>query len=340
MADSSCVPFKQNKVHIAQQLQEVAAFQENSKTLADLLLLLRWATENLAFADQQEMNPFGYSTTESGFSQFTLLSPALTYSSHRIQNAGHSPDVPFETKRKNPQGKPPSPSNSHIISFQNSDLSPDISQQYPGMKMKRKGGGTFSRTTLHAQEHVIAERKRRERLSQRFIALSAIIPGLTKLDKASVLGDTIKYLKQLEERVKILEEEATMRTVESAIFTKKPSLQRGDGIVSFSSEEKLYDPVIDQQLPDVEARVSGKNILIEVQCEKREGCIKEVMKQMEVMKLTTLNISVLAFGSSILDVTIVAQQENENCPTIEEIVENVRCAMATFIGSSSSWSAC
>ncbi|XP_056166692.1 transcription factor bHLH25-like [Syzygium oleosum] len=295
------------------------------------------------------MNPFGYSPTESGFNQFTSFSPALTYSSHGIQNAGHSSDVPFETKRKNPQGKPSPPSNSHVISFQNSDLSADISQQYPGtyelqdgegMKMKRKGGGTFSRTTLHAQEHVIAERERRERLSQRFIALSAIIPGLTKLDKASVLGDTIKYLKHLEERVKILEEEATARTVESAIFTKKPSLQRGDGIVSFSSEEKSYDPVIDQQLPEIEARVSGKHVLIKVQCEKHEGCIKEVMKQMEVMKLTTLNISVLAFGSSLLDVTIVAQLENENCPTIEEIVEKLRCVMTAFIGSSSRWSAC
>ncbi|KAI6695011.1 hypothetical protein NL676_022721 [Syzygium grande] len=245
--------------------------------------------------------------------------------------------------------KPSPPSNSQIISFQSSDLSTNMSQRYlgtyelqdgEGMNMKRSGGDTYSRTTLHAQEHTIAEKKRREKLSQRFIALSAIIPGLTKLDKASVLGDTIKYLKQLEERVKILEEEATMRTVESAIFMRKPSLQHGDGIVSFSSEEKSYDPAIDQQLPEVEARVSGKNVLIKVQCEKHEGCIKEVMKQMEDMNLTTLNISVLAFGSSLLDVTIVAQIENENCPTIEEIVDKLRHALTTFIGSSSRRSAC
>ncbi|XP_030548489.1 transcription factor bHLH25-like [Rhodamnia argentea] len=288
------------------------------------------------------MNPFGYSPTESGFNQLTSFSPASTYSSHRI----HSPDVPFATEGKNPQAKPSPPSNSHIISFRNSDLSPDISQQYPGtyelqdygegMKMKRCG----SRTTLHGPEHVIAERKRREKLSQRFIALSAIIPGLTKLDKASVLGDAINYLKQLEERVKFLEEEAAMRTVESAVFSKKPLLQHGDGIVSFSSEEKSYDPIINEQLPEVEARVSGKNILIKVQCEKHEGCIKEVMKQMEDMKLTTLNISVLAFGSSLLDVTIVAQIENENCPTIEEMVEKLHRALTTFIGSSSRQSAC
>ncbi|KAL2615310.1 hypothetical protein AAZV13_08G058350 [Glycine max] len=30
------------------------------------------------------------------------------------------------------------------------------------------------------QDHIIAERKRREKLSQRFIALSALVPGLQK----------------------------------------------------------------------------------------------------------------------------------------------------------------
>ncbi|KAL3726319.1 hypothetical protein ACJRO7_031239 [Eucalyptus globulus] len=278
--------------------------------------------------DQYQMNPFGYSPTESGFNQFTSFSSASTYTSNQIQNVGHSRDVPIATEHKNPQMKPSPSSNSQMISFQSSDLYPNMSQQYPGtyelqygenMKMKRSGvGSTFSRTTLHGPEHVIAERKRREKRSQRFIALSSIIPGLTKLDKASVLGDTIKYLKQLKERVKILEEEVATRTVES----------------------KSYDPLIDQQLPEVEARVSGKNVLIKVQCEKHEGCIKELIKEMEDMNLTTLNISVLAFGSSLLDNTIVAQIENENCLTLEEILEKLRDALTIIIGSSSKRSAC
>lgn len=33
----------------------------------------------------------------------------------------------------------------------------------------------------YAREHVIAERKRREKLCQRFVALSALIPGLNKV---------------------------------------------------------------------------------------------------------------------------------------------------------------
>lgn len=44
-----------------------------------------------------------------------------------------------------------------------------------------KRSAAMSRTPLHAQDHVIAERKRREKLSQRFIALSAVVPGLKKV---------------------------------------------------------------------------------------------------------------------------------------------------------------
>lgn len=40
---------------------------------------------------------------------------------------------------------------------------------------------TSNRTPSHAQDHIMAERKRREKLSQRFIALSAIVPGLKKV---------------------------------------------------------------------------------------------------------------------------------------------------------------
>lgn len=62
-----------------------------------------------------------------------------------------------------------------------------------GMKMKGSGGSSFRRTGLHAQEHVIAERKRREKLNERFIALSATIPGLAKV--LQINSFCVKFLK-------------------------------------------------------------------------------------------------------------------------------------------------
>lgn len=111
-----------------------------------------------------------------------------------------------------------SPASSQIISFDNSISSPAISQQVFGPncsvnpKIEAAGyhgninsssfickgsyedkfcstkyvpdpkrGSSVTRSTRHAQDHVIAERKRREKLNQRFIALSALLPGLKKV---------------------------------------------------------------------------------------------------------------------------------------------------------------
>ncbi|KAI9089535.1 hypothetical protein K1719_029140 [Acacia pycnantha] len=60
-----------------------------------------------------------------------------------------------------------------------------------------------SRSSSETLDHIImSERKRRQELSEKFIALSATIPGLEKIDKSSVLSEAIDYLKKLKERVR------------------------------------------------------------------------------------------------------------------------------------------
>ncbi|KAL5726915.1 hypothetical protein ACHQM5_000158 [Ranunculus cassubicifolius] len=55
--------------------------------------------------------------------------------------------------------------------------------------------------------HVEAERQRREKLNQRFYALRAVVPNISKMDKASLLEDAITYIKDLEKKLKDLESE-------------------------------------------------------------------------------------------------------------------------------------
>ncbi|CAN1331289.1 Transcription factor MYC2, partial [Linum perenne] len=49
--------------------------------------------------------------------------------------------------------------------------------------------------------HVEAERQRRGKLNQRFHALRAVVPNVSKMDKSSILGDAISYIKELRSKL-------------------------------------------------------------------------------------------------------------------------------------------
>ncbi|KAL3813728.1 hypothetical protein ACJIZ3_014996 [Penstemon smallii] len=165
-------------------------------------------------------------------------------------------------------------------------------------------------------DHIIAERKRREQLSQLFIALSAIVPGLKKTDKSSVLGDAIKYLKHLQERVEKLEEEAANQTMQSAVLVKKSQIIEED---EGSSDEKCGTSE-DQMLPEIEARVCSNNILLRIQCEKHKGVLVNLLSKLDTLDLVVVSSNVIPFGNLALDITIIAEMEKEFSLNVKEVV--------------------
>lgn len=71
----------------------------------------------------------------------------------------------------------------------------------------RKRGRKPANGREQALNHVEAERQRREKLNQRFYALRAVVPNISKMDKASLLGDAISYITELQMKLKEMEAE-------------------------------------------------------------------------------------------------------------------------------------
>ncbi|TYI55034.1 hypothetical protein E1A91_D11G112900v1 [Gossypium mustelinum] len=53
--------------------------------------------------------------------------------------------------------------------------------------------------------HVEAERQRREKLNHRFYALRAVVPNVSRMDKASLLSDAVSYINDLKAKIDELE---------------------------------------------------------------------------------------------------------------------------------------
>ncbi|KAE8722379.1 WD repeat-containing protein 5-like [Hibiscus syriacus] len=218
------------------------------------------------------------------------------------------------------------------VSSGNMDFSPLVNTNY-GPKTNSNHGikrtHSMTRTPSLAQDHIMAERKRREKLSQRFIALSAIVPGLKKMDKASVLGDAIKYVKQLQERLKVLEEQTKKRTVESVVFVKKFKLSADDE--SSSCDDNSEGQATDAALPEIEARVSDNDVLIRIHCERHKGFVVKILSEIENLHLSVVNSSALPFGNSTLDITIIAKKDSEFNMTVKDLVKDIRVALLKFM---------
>ncbi|KAK7330904.1 hypothetical protein VNO77_25110 [Canavalia gladiata] len=193
-------------------------------------------------------------------------------------------------------------------------------------KRENKVATATTRSPTQAQDHVIAERKRREKLSQRFIALSAIVPGLKKMDKATVLEDAIKYVKQLQERVKTLEEQMADKTVESAVFVKR-------SVVFSEDDNSSSGDNCDQSLPEIEARISGKEVLIRIHCDKHCGRVAAILSELEKHHLTVQSSCFLPFGNNTLDITIVSQMNKEYRLTAKDLIRSLSQSLRQIIGS-------
>ncbi|XP_021905999.1 transcription factor EGL1-like [Carica papaya] len=173
--------------------------------------------------------------------------------------------------------------------------------------------------------HVLSERRRREKLNEKFMTLRSIIPSINKVDKISILDDTIEYLQELERRVEELEscrqatelvpivKRKTQDTVER-ISDNYMNNKCGNGRKVFINKRKACDIDIgeeetdnvvqkDGSISNITVGIHGKEVRIELKCPSREGLLLEIMDKASSLHLDSHSVK-SSTVNGILSVTI------------------------------------
>ncbi|KAF9680451.1 hypothetical protein SADUNF_Sadunf06G0122500 [Salix dunnii] len=149
-------------------------------------------------------------------------------------------------------GSAPAPTSQTRASLRRQSMPQRIITFYRHLNTERREhmpGGRPTSTQLH---HMIAERKRREKINESFKALRSILPLETKKDKASVLTRTREYLTSLKAQVEELSRknqklEAQLSKAAVAQVTDSPNEKldvRVTHISESTSEQRIIDLVL------------------------------------------------------------------------------------------------
>ncbi|KAF8098005.1 hypothetical protein N665_0276s0006 [Sinapis alba] len=197
--------------------------------------------------------------------------------------SSYSGQTQFENKRKKSLGL----TDDKVLSFgrgesDHSDLEASVVKEIPEKRPKKRG-----RKPANGREeplnHVEAERQRREKLNQRFYALRAVVPNVSKMDKASLLGDAIAYINELKSKVTKTESEKVqiknqLEEVKLELAGRKAS---AGGDLSTSSSMTAIKPVG----MEIEVKIIGWDAMIRVESSKRNHPAARLMSALMDLEL-------------------------------------------------------
>lgn len=166
-------------------------------------------------------------------------------------------------------------------------------------------------------KNLVSERRRRKKLNERLYSLRALVPKISKMDKASIVSDAISYVEDLQKQVDNIQADINALESGKGSSQQAPCHESDDATTvrrALFTTQFLEHRILELEVSQMEEQTYN----LRIHCKKGPGVLVQLTSALEALDLEIVNANLTSVNDHVLN-TVVVKVGNGEIMTQEEL---------------------